>query len=58
MREDLARSFSLNMELSKIASAIYNDVVSGLAGMNANPTISLEQLEDEVVEERQTVIKE
>jgi hypothetical protein len=58
VREDLARSFSLNMELSKIASAIYNDVVSGLAGMNANPTISLEQLEDEVVEERQTVIKE
>ena len=46
------------MELSKITSAIYNDIVSGLAGMNANPTISLEQLEDEVVEERQTVIKE
>ena len=46
------------MELSKIASAIYNDVMSGLAGMNANPTISLEQLEDEVVEERQMVIKE
>lgn len=46
------------MELSKIASAIYNDIVSGLAGMNANPTISLEQLEDEVVEERQSVIKE
>lgn len=58
MRVDLARSFSLNMELSKITSAIYNDIVSGLAGMNANPTISLEQLEDEVVEERQTVIKE
>jgi hypothetical protein len=55
---NLARSFSLNMELSKITSAIYNDVVSGLAGMNANPTISLEQLEDEVVEERQSVIKE
>ena len=46
------------MELSKIASAIYNDVMGGLAGMNANPTISLEQLEDEIVEERQTVIKE
>lgn len=46
------------MELSKIASAIYNDVVAGLSGMNANPTISLEQLEDEVVEERNTVIKE
>ena len=46
------------MELSKIASAIYNDVMAGLSGINANPTISLEQLEDEVVEERQTVIKE
>ena len=50
--------FLLNMELSKIASAIYNDIVSGLAGMNANPTISMEQLEDEVAEERQIVIKE
>lgn len=58
MREYLARSFSFNMELSKIASAIYNDVMGGLSGMSANPTISLEQLEDEVVEERQTVIKE
>lgn len=46
------------MELSKIASAIYNDIMAGLSGMNANPTISLEQLEDEIVEERNTVIKE
>lgn len=46
------------MELSKIASAVYNDVVAGLSGMNANPTISLEQLEDEVAEMRATVIKE
>ena len=46
------------MELSKIASAIYNDLVSGLSGINANPNISLEQLEDECIEVRQTVIKE
>lgn len=46
------------MELSKIASAIYNDVKSGLAGMNAEETMSLEQIEDEVVECRQAVIKE
>lgn len=46
------------MELSKIASAVYNDIMAGLAGMNANPTISMEQLEDEVVEVRQTVIKD
>ena len=46
------------MELSKIASAIYNDLVSGLSGINANPNISLEQLEDECIEVRQAVIKE
>lgn len=46
------------MELSKLASAIYNDIVSGLAGHNAEPTISLEQLEDEVAEERCAVVKE
>ena len=46
------------MELTKLASAIYNDVVAGLSGMNANPTISMQQLEDEVVETRQSIIKE
>ena len=46
------------MELSRISSAIYNDIVSGLAGMNANPTISIEQLEDEVIEMRHTVVKD
>ena len=28
------------MELDKITSAIYNDVVAGLSGVNANPNIS------------------
>ena len=46
------------MELSRISSAIYNDIVSGLAGMNANPTISIEQLEDEIIEMRHTVVKD
>lgn len=46
------------MELSQIASSVYNDVMSGLAGMNANPTMSLEQLEDEVASKRQVVIRE
>ena len=46
------------MELSRISSAIYNDVVAGLSGMNANPAISLEQLEDEVIEMRHTVVKD
>lgn len=46
------------MTLDNITSAIYNDLNSGLSGMTANPTISYQQLEDEVVEMRQTVIKE
>lgn len=46
------------MTLDKIAASIYNDISSGLAGFNANPTISILQLEDECVEKRQVVIKE
>ena len=46
------------MTLDKITSAVFNDIQSGLAGISANPTISLSQLEDEVVEKRQVVIKE
>ena len=46
------------MDLNSITSSIYNDVVSGLSGMNVNPNMSLEQLEDEVVEMRLAVIKE
>lgn len=41
-----------------MASAIYNDVVSGLSGIGANPNISLDQLEDEIVDERLAVIKQ
>ena len=43
---------------SKMASAIYNDIVGGLRGYSSNPTISLEQLEDEIAEERLAVIKQ
>lgn len=46
------------MIVSKLASAIYNDIVSGLSGYNATLNMSLEQLEDEVVEERMAVIKQ
>lgn len=46
------------MNLNKIASAIISDLYSGLAGFNANQTISIEQVEDEVTEKRQVVIKE
>lgn len=47
-----------NMTLDKITSGIYNDIVAGLSGMNSNPTISLDQLEDEVIETRHTVVKD
>lgn len=46
------------MIVSKVASAIYNDVVSGMSGYGANLNMSLEQLEDECVEEYWLVIKE
>lgn len=46
------------MTLEKIASIIYSDLYSGPAGFNANPTISMEMIEDECVEKRQVVIKE
>ena len=44
--------------VNKLASAIYNDVKSGLAGYNSNSTLSIEQLEDDVVDERLQIIKE
>lgn len=44
--------------VTKLASAIYNDIVGGLAGYTSTPSISIEQLEDEIVEERLLVIKE
>lgn len=46
------------MTVNEISSAIYNDIMSGLVNITSDPNISLEQLEDEVVEERQAVIKE
>lgn len=46
------------MNISDIASAVYNDVVAGLSGMTATPNISMEQLEDEVAEMRLAVLKE
>ena len=46
------------MTVEEIASAVYNDVESGLVGIHSNPTISMEQLEDEVVATREAVILE
>jgi hypothetical protein len=46
------------MTIEQIASAVYNDIETGLVGIHSNPTISLDQLEDEVVAERERVILE
>lgn len=46
------------MIINELASAIYNDVVAGLVGIVANPTISIDQLEQDVVDERLAIIKE
>lgn len=45
------------MIVNKLASAILNDVLGGLQGYEATVNMSIEQLEDEVVEERLAVIK-
>lgn len=46
------------MVYEKLASAIYNDVMSGLRAYSSTPTLSLEQLEDDIVDERLIIIKE
>lgn len=43
---------------SKLASAVYNDIVGGLRGYVSTPTLSIEQLEDDLSEMRLLVIKE
>jgi len=46
------------MTVEEIASAVYNNTISGLVGFASTPTMSLEQLADEVIAERQAVIRE
>lgn len=43
---------------SKLASAVYNDIVGGLSGYTTTSNISMEQLEDDLAEMRLNVIKE
>lgn len=43
--------------IKAISSAVYNDVVTGLGGIVSTQAMSLEQLEDEVVETRLAIIK-
>lgn len=42
----------------RIADAVYNDVVSGLRGYHNNMSISIEQLEQDVIDLRLLIIKE
>lgn len=46
------------MIFKKLASAIKNDVLSGLQGYHTNISMSLEQLEDDIVDERLQILKE
>lgn len=46
------------MTLKQLTSAIYNDIVGGLRGYSGNLSISLEQLEDDIIDERLIILKE
>lgn len=46
------------MTLEKLTSSIYNNVMSGLRGASINTPFTLEQIEDGIINERMTIIKE
>lgn len=46
------------MALEKLASAIHNNVMSGLHGATINVPFTLEQVEDGIINERMQIIKE
>lgn len=46
------------MIYNKLASATFNDIISGLRGYASNISLSLEQLEDDLILKRLAVIKE
>ena len=59
IRSSLAYFFIMAWtSIRRLADAIYNDVVSGLRGYHTNPSMSLEQLEQDVVDLRLLIIKE
>lgn len=45
-------------QIEKLASAIRNDIVGGLRGYHTNLSMSIEQLMDEIVDERLQILKE
>lgn len=46
------------MIVNKLASAILNDIVSGLRGYHSNLSLSIEQLEDDIIDTRLQIINE
>lgn len=42
----------------KLASAIYNDIYSGLRGLHHNMSLTMEQLVDDIIDERMQILKE
>lgn len=46
------------MTIEAISSAVYNNVVTGAVGISSNPKISIEQLQDEVVAEKNQIMRE
>lgn len=42
----------------RLSSAIYNDIVAGLKGYSSTQNMSIEQLEDDIIDERLQIIKE
>lgn len=46
------------MIYEKLTSAIFNDIQSGLRGFTSNISMSLEQLEDDIIDERLQILKE
>lgn len=45
-------------QIQKLASAIRNDIVSGLRGYHTNMSLSMEQLEDDIIDMRLQILKE
>lgn len=50
--------FTMWNQIEKLASAVYNDIVGGLRGYHTNFSISMEQLEQDIVDERLQILKE
>lgn len=46
------------MIVNELASAIYNDIKSGLSGITNTESLSMEQLEQDVVDERLSIMRE